>query len=526
MQVNNMKKAIMLMAIILSISLFFCISFARALTEISIIDNSSNFVGTWSSVALDTNGFAHIIEREGKYNQAGYWRYCNNTLGSWTCKNILERNGSYAWGSDIAIDSSGHIFIAVNHGSSGGGTGIAICNDTATPYSFFCYDVYAGGSRPSIDIDTNNMVHIAIIATDGSVVYGNNIAGFFNISNLFPAANNPSILSLKVDKFNTVHFAFDGNSWGARYAECSEPCTSDKLWGSTPILLNNTGALTNGVTSLDLHGKIPHISTALQSGELLECNNETGTGFKCDVVDSNASLITGWTSMMVDRIGVRHILYEDKTTNDIKYANNTNGVWTNAIVDHAATYEEDGNLNTPFGLVSKRGRISDSISYSTNITAAYFLSYQSDYGELKSAVFSFGNYSSSGCAWYNEILSLWQNVSVGYLYCVGTTLWQCQDDDTFHAVGSCEITTTSSTTTSTISPPSTSTTTTTIPSVVYPKCQMCDPDAMPKTHLIYWLFAGVCLFINLVLCSTVIVALLFVFLIGLWAYAKIKRFKL
>jgi hypothetical protein len=41
------------------------------------------------------------------------------------------------------------------------------------------------------------------------------------------------------------------------------------------------------------------------------------------------------------------------------------------------------------------------------------------------------------CNWYNETAGHYQNMSVGFRYCVGNTTWECYPDDTFHAVGNC-----------------------------------------------------------------------------------------
>lgn len=359
-----MKKILLISAFFVGVFLFSQLSFA--LTEITTIESTGS-VGAWSSVKLDNNGYAHAVERDNSNN---YWRYCNNTLGSWTCKNILAKSGSYWWGSDLAFDSQEHIFIVVHHGT---GAGIALCNDTATPYNFLCYDIGGdtGASFPTIDIDTNDKIHVAFVAGNSTPTYGNNTLGYFTWNSF--DADNIYLISLKVDSLGNVHMGYNGASVFKTY-----------------ILKNSTGYYKEVLdsetsnaysTSLDLNGTVPHVAFAGEYSNLTMCGRETGS-WMCESADSSRAV--GWTSIMIDNKGKRHVFYEDKTLYKVVIANDTSGSWTTAVVDTFVSRSGDGNLGTPFAIASKKGRIADSTSYSTNITTVYYDSYNQDF---KSAVF-------------------------------------------------------------------------------------------------------------------------------------------
>ena len=134
--------------------------------------DSINSVGDYSSIALDSDGYAHISYR----NASGLdLKYCNNTLGTWSCATI-ETTGGYQ--TSIAIDSNNKVH--VSHYDSINGD-LRYCNNTLGTWGCASIDDsdFVGG-RSSIAIDSNNKVHISYYdSTNDDLKYCNNLNGTF-----------------------------------------------------------------------------------------------------------------------------------------------------------------------------------------------------------------------------------------------------------------------------------------------------------------------------------------------------------
>src|SRR3989304_4278713 len=90
--------------------------------------DSINSVGDYSSIALDSNGYAHISYR----NASGLdLKYCNNTQGSWSCA-TLESAGIFGGDSSIAIDSNNKVHICNRDATN---NDLRYCNNTQGSWS-------------------------------------------------------------------------------------------------------------------------------------------------------------------------------------------------------------------------------------------------------------------------------------------------------------------------------------------------------------------------------------------------------
>jgi hypothetical protein len=234
------------------------------------VDAAGN-VGRYSSIAIDSNDNVHI----SYYNTTGGdLRYCNNTLGSWTCTNV-ETAGDVGKYSSIAIDSNNNVHLS--HQNTTGGD-LRYCNNTLGTWTCTKVgtEVAEGLEALSIAIDSNNNVHLS---------HHNNL-------------------------YETVRYC--NNTLG------TWTCTSA-----------DGGGLIGDYTSIaiDSNNKV-HTSHQNRTDKTLRyCNNTLGT-WTCTNVDTSTASVGYYTSIAIDSNNKIHISHEDSTNYNLRYCNNTAGTWT------------------------------------------------------------------------------------------------------------------------------------------------------------------------------------------------------
>jgi len=130
---------------------------------------NKNKIGTYSSMAMDSNGKFHISAFD---SNATALVYCNNTAsnGDWSCIRVDSSSGGGGVGkySSIAVDSNNKVHIS-EYGfvNSLNGNALRYCNNTASNGAWSCatINVLTSGTGvglySSIAVDSNNKVHIS-----------------------------------------------------------------------------------------------------------------------------------------------------------------------------------------------------------------------------------------------------------------------------------------------------------------------------------------------------------------------------
>ena len=325
---------------------------------------SNNDIGTYSSIALDSNGSMHISYQD--ITNTGL-RYCNNTAGgNWSCTSVIS-TGNIGLYSQIAIDSNDKEHIACYEATSGD---LYYCNNTAGSWSCKGIDTTNNvGAFPSIAIDTNNKVHIS--ETDNTLNalrYCNNTAldGSWSCTSV-ETGNLES--SIAIDSDNIVHIShyYGSNPYILRYCN-----NTANVW--TCRDLDSQGAY-SGIgrfSSLAIDSdKIVHISYANNTGGNLKyCNNSGGTWSCIMIIDTESPGY--YTSIAIDSNNKEHIIHYESFYKILSYCNNTAGSWSCKNITYAPQLDWLGGYPYGRALAIKQGRLSDSTSFANSILGVFY----------------------------------------------------------------------------------------------------------------------------------------------------------
>ena len=338
----------------------------RIVANTEAID-STNDIGKYSSIALDSNGKIHISHFDDTNDDL---RYCNNTLGAWSCA-IVDNGAStnvLGYFSSIAIDSNNNIHIS--HYNNTGGD-LRYCNNTAGSWS--CTNVETTnnvGQYSSIAIDSNNKVHISEYdSTNSALRYCNNTAGSWSCATIDSTNVVGLYDSIAIDSNNQIHIAYHYNTNDdSKYANNTPGTGCDTgSWTCKTIDSSGSGGGAYSSIAIDSNNKAhsSHIDgTALG---LRYCFSSTGGSWSCSTVDSDGQV--GYSSSVgIDSTNKIHISYYDNTNDDLKYCNNLNGWSCYKLAD------ADTNLLSTVGrnLAIKQGRLVDSTSFSKAVHISWY----------------------------------------------------------------------------------------------------------------------------------------------------------
>ncbi|MFN0151762.1 MAG: FlgD immunoglobulin-like domain containing protein [bacterium] len=89
--------------------------------------------------------------------------------------------------------------------------------------------------------------------------------------------------------------------------------------------------------ALDASGN-PHVSYQDQTTDDLKYARKSGGVWTIETADGSANLVGAHTSLALDASGNPHVSYQDRTTEDLKYARKSGGVWTIETADASANF--------------------------------------------------------------------------------------------------------------------------------------------------------------------------------------------
>jgi hypothetical protein len=343
--------------------------------ELTTVESTNN-VGQDSSIALDSNGYAYISYRDTTNYDL---RYCNNTLGAWTCTVLDTPANQQGYETSIAIDSNDKVHISHRDYTT---NDLRYCTNAQGTWSCTGVDTTGNvGSQSSIAIDKNDKVHIShrnFTGSYSSLRYCNNTLGTWTCTNVEVGASGIGSLgwydSIAIDSNNKVHISHQ-NFTGYVLRYCNNTLGT---WTCTNVEKGGSIGLDTSI-AIDSNNKV-HISHRnTTSGALRYCNNIPGT-WTCTNVDTAGAL--KYTSIAIDNNDKVHISHGDDTNYDLRYCNNTLGTWTCGVVDNLVGSSTDDVYTNGRAIAMKKGRIVDSTSFSPNISISY---YDAGGGNLKYA---------------------------------------------------------------------------------------------------------------------------------------------
>jgi hypothetical protein len=288
------------------------------------IDSTGN-VGSWNSIALDSNGYRHVAYKK-ESGQA--LMYATDASGTWV---------------SIVLDSTGNV-----------------------------------GAVPSIEIDSDDNIHITYIRQDS----GNQAWKYATCSSSCSSVSSWTIGTIEsgmssyysvmsIDSNDDLHFVYY-DSQHLSYATCSSSCATASSW--TNITIDGTGQA--GFAGIDLvidssdHLHVAYSSYSTRDLKYITCS-------------SSCTSVSSWTNISVDTVGDvgrmpsiavdsnddLHISYYDDTGSGLKYAwcsssCTTASSWSNTSIANGSSY---GTVSTTVGFNSDLAFDSDGHMHITHI---------------------------------------------------------------------------------------------------------------------------------------------------------------
>jgi len=363
--------------------------------------DSEGDVGATFSMDIDRDRNAHIcyLDRgnapSSDYYGVGYFKYANNTGGSWSITDLLQITTSYAQSSSLKVDSLGNVHI-VFYNSANGSQGIWYATNAGGTWDISLIEgtntskFFSVGTHSQIFIDSSNILHIAYtryyknMGSICDVVYGTNAGGSWSFEVAAYGVSFGSGTSLGLDSSGNAHMSFHdsdendlhyatnaGGSWvnstvtsgiwvgyGTSLAVDShgkahigfQESTNDVIvyatnaggnWAFTKVADVGSGTNTCSI-ALD-KGDTVHLSyyDARSSNQGLK--HSTNTAWKLTTLyDGPMTFAPGQSSMKIDKNGWEHVCYYVTKNTSLMYANNVGGSWSHTLVDGAGTVQAGG----------------------------------------------------------------------------------------------------------------------------------------------------------------------------------------
>ena len=297
--------------------------------------DSTGDVGSWNSIALDSNGHRHVAYSSGPNAGTYSLMYATDASGTWV---------------SIALDSTGNV-----------------------------------GTSPSIAIDSDDNIHITYMRTDSGnqgIKYAtcssscSSVSSWTN-STIISVAASWFVVVLSIDSNDDLHLIYhNGSSYVSvgdlNYATCSSSCATASSW--TNITIDGTSRA--GFAGVDLvidSSDRLHVAYSLYSTRDL----------KYITCSSSCTSVSSWTNLSIDTVGNvgrmpsiavdsnddLHISYRDDTGWGLKYAwcsssCTTASSWSNTTIANGSSY---GTGSTLVGFYSDLAFDSDGHMHITHI---------------------------------------------------------------------------------------------------------------------------------------------------------------
>ena len=251
--------------------------------------------GRYNSIAVDSNGVAHVVYFGGNHYRALY--YATNANGSWVTT-MLKHQSGITNGASIVIDSNDTIHISYSHRFSQYSTGnnlyYSTCSSSCSSASSWSGGlVVGGGYYNDIAIDTNGTLHISHYT--GSSLQHSTCSSSCSTASSWTTTSVTSVtllweISMTTDSNNSIHILYtEGNpTRDLNYATCSSGCTSSSSWSTVELNAPSTSTT------------IGKQSIAVDSNNGIHITYQVDTNLTYAACSSSCTSASSWTNTTVD----------------------------------------------------------------------------------------------------------------------------------------------------------------------------------------------------------------------------------
>lgn len=273
-------------------------------------------VGNFTSIAIDSNDYPHISYFDYSNNDLKYARW---TGTSWS-QETVDSTGKVGKYTSIVLDNSNYPHISYYDETNGN---LKYAKWTGTSWNIETVESTGNvGRHTSITLDTSNYPHISYQGADGAdsiLNYAKWTGSSWNIDTADSSLGVGLYTSIELDSQNYAHISYynsrgvNGYGIDLQYVKWTGSSWSEEIVDKVDIV--------GTYTSLVLDGNdYPHISyTYGMFGRDLKYAYWTGSTWLNETVDSTDD-VGLFTSIAMDSFGSVHISYYDNTNLELKYA--------------------------------------------------------------------------------------------------------------------------------------------------------------------------------------------------------------
>lgn len=345
-------KPLLLILIIASLFTAGCYENGVTPTWSTVVVDSNGNVGEYCSIAIDSNGKAHIAYFDYQIDEQlgddlvpfGNLKYASNTSGDWEVVTIYTGAGMLP---RICVDNNDKVHII--HSKLGTSDLPEILDLLYTTNENGFWETVTIGSQvvkgadSSIAVDSNGKVHISTRneegtgttpeGSEGGLRYITNATGEWTWTDVDTSPTCGNDTDITVDHNDKVHISYLDKSEGLKYAT--------NVSGSWEVFIidNEENVGWNTSIVIDSNNAV-HISYSDPSplidppgnGYLKYATNESGIWTTQVIDDDNAGTFTG---IAVDNHDSLHIAYctSDGTRGRLMYTTNASGSWVKETAD-------------------------------------------------------------------------------------------------------------------------------------------------------------------------------------------------
>ena len=320
---------------------------------------SSNVVGSYTSIAVDSNDMVHV----SYYNATGTsLKYANcsgtcNDSANWDIIEVDNANDVGMW-SSIDVDSNG-VYISYYDNTNQDlyfANCTSVCNDVDN-WETTLVDDDDSGEYSSIGVDSDGILHISYFYRGASQLkYANCTGSCGTAANWAKTVVDDTggtwlgdYSDLAIDSSDDLHISYHRAN-DVFYATCTGDCATPVSWTKGKIDAAAPGATPFTSIAVDSIGEV-HIMyyDSAESSVLIHANCSnlcTAGAANWDTLDVDITGDMGkWSDIVIDDNDVLHVSYYDDTEDDLEYANCSNECeiaanWDTDTIDSTDTVGE------------------------------------------------------------------------------------------------------------------------------------------------------------------------------------------